>query len=252
MKRSQILTGVLVALLAVCVEAFGQALDVTEAVCALNHEVPSVLEKFTVPLGAQHRKEVVWRKTAPGDFHAVLALMQVVSVAPCPMEGSQEARLTIRAIRLIERDSTGSETVVSAVTDFRKKNATVRFDGALFPRIPKWYEGAASRPVAGMLGMDDQALVIDLGPSPRTIYHGWTEPKVTAKPGMNYLVEMEVRISGQARLQMGIDYWRETTAAFNVFDGTCQKSNNCEGYLSRWFGPTDGFVTIRVPDALTK
>ncbi len=69
---------------------------------------------------------------------------------------------------------------------------------------------------------------------------------------MNYLVEMEVKITGLARLQMGIDYWRETDSVYSQFDGTCQQSNNCEGYLSRWFGPTDGFVTIRVPDALLK
>ncbi len=210
------------------------------------------MSAFAVPFGAQHKKEVVWRKSAPEGFHAVLALMQVVNVAPCPLRSGQEATLSIRAIRLIERDPAGVETVVSEVTDFRGQTRPFRFDGQLYPRLPSWYKGSPSRPAAEMLSYEERALVINVAQSPQTIYHGWTDPKVTAKPDMNYLVEMEVKITGLARLQMGIDYWRETDSVYSQFDGTCQQSNNCEGYLSRWFGPTDGFVTIRVPDALLK
>lgn len=222
-----------------------------ETACKFIASISEAIGKLDVPIGAQHKKEQVWRKTAPEDFGAVLALMQVVSVAPCPLESNQEAKLFIRAIRLIERDpQTGNETVVSEVTDFQQSKGDFRFDGKLYSRIPSWYDGKAAEPVDGMIARDGKELIIDLAKAPRTIYHGWTDPKVTAKPDMNYLVEMEVRIVGQARLQMGIDYWRTKTSSFNVFDSNCKKSNNCEGYLSRWFGPTESWQTIRTPDAL--
>lgn len=223
-----------------------------EMACKFIAPISDTVGKLDVPIGAQHKKELVWRGTPPEGFRAVLALMQVVSVVPCPFEPDQEAKLFVRAIRLIERDpQTGNEAVVSEVTDFQKSKGDFRFDGKLYSRIPSWYKGSAMNPVDGMLSNDESELMIDLAKAPRTIYHGWTDPKVEAKPGMNYLVEMEVRIAGQARLQMGIDYWRTINSKYNdVFDENCQKSNNCEGYLSRWFGPTDGWQTIRTPDAL--
>lgn len=242
--------GILAVLVASYTATFGQEFKTVEAVCALNKEAPNALKAFVVPFGAQHKKETIWRKTTPEDFHAVLALMQVVTVAPCD---GQEGKLAIRAIRLIEHNTvTGEEKVVSEVTDFSDDhNDKTIFDGALYPRIPSWYQGGSSKPVKGMLSHDDQTLIVDVSQAPRAIYHGWTDPKVTAKPDMNYQVEMEVKISGFARLQMGIDYWREKDSVYNTFDSACQKSNNCEGYLSKWFGPTDGWKTIRVPEAFS-
>lgn len=232
--------------------SFGQKLDTVEAICALNKTAPHTVAKFDVPFGAQHSKETVWRKTAPEDFHAVLALMQVVSVAPCDLQADQEAKLSIRAIRLIERDpKTGNESVVSEVRNFSDQQGEFRFDGELYSRIPTWYSGASSKPTT-QLSKEDKVLTIDLGKSPKKIFHGWTDPKVATKPGMNYLVEMEVKISGSARLQMGIDYWREIESSYNEFDQSCEKSNNCEGSLSNWFGPTDGWQTIRAPKALAR
>lgn len=224
-----------------------------EKACAFLAPISDAIGTLDVPIGAQHKKEQIWRKTAPEGFRAVLALMQVVSVAPCPLESDQEAKLFVRAIRLIERDpQTGNETVVSEVTDFQKSKGDFRFDGELYSRIPSWYDGKAAGPVDGMIARDGKELMIDLAKAPRSIYHGWTDPKVEARPDRNYLVEMEVRIVGQARLQMGVDYWRTTASSFNVFDSNCEKSNNCEGYLSRWFGPTKDWQTIRTPDAFGK
>lgn len=222
-----------------------------QAACKFIAPVSEAIGTLDVPIGAQHKKEQVWRETTVDGYQAVLALMQVVSVAPCAIEPGQEAKLFVRAIRLIERDSqTGEERTVSEVNNFQKSSSGFRFDGKLYSRIPSWYKGSAMSPVDGLLSNDGNELVIDLAMAPETIYHGWTDPKVEAKPGKYYLVEMEVRITGHARLQMGIDYWRTTASSYNVFDGNCQKSNNCEGHLSRWFGPTDDWQTIRTPDAL--
>lgn len=228
--------------------------DNPSKVCTLINPVSDVIAKLPVPLGAQHKKEIVWRKETPSDFHAVLGLMQVASVAPCAMSDGGEAKLIIRAMRLIERDpATGVEQVVSAITDFsaKRENGSTVFAGKLFERIPHWYpaDGKVSDPV-DVTTVAGQALVIDLKKTPQFIFHGWTEPQVEAKPGMNYLVEMEVNIVGQARLQMGIDYWRSIGAKDLGWKEDCQATNHCEGHLSKWFGPTNGWKTIRTPDAL--
>lgn len=250
MKRTLVLFTVLLALVGYCVETFGQKLDVTQALCALNEKAPAVLDRFMIPLGAQHPREIVWQQSAPEGFGAVLALMQVVSVAPCPMVDTQEATLSIRALRLIERNpSSGTDQVVSEITDFSKSNP-FRFDGRLYPRVPHWYWGDSIAPIAGMLITNDGALLIDVTKAPKMIFHGWTDPKVPTKPGREYRVEMEVKLTGLARLQIGIDYWRNVDSAYNEFDETCQKSNNCQGSLSNWFAPTDDWRTIRVPEVL--
>ena len=231
-----------------------QLLAHPDQVCQVLEPFACMIGNLAVPIGAQHPKETIWRPMAPNDFHAVLALMQVTSVVPCNVPANQEAKLSIRVIRLIERDpKSGEEQVVSEVKGFGTSgNGQTVFDGGLFPRLPSWYAGSQSQPTNGMVTQDGGVLVIDVAQAPRFLYHGWTDPKAAAKPGMNYLVEAEVSIAGAARLQMGIDYWRETDSAYTTFDSNCQKSNNCEGYLSRWYGPTDGWQTIRVPDTLAR
>lgn len=223
-----------------------------EKLCQLTEPVADILNGLTVPIGAQHRKETIWRATAPDDFHAVLALMQVTSVTPCALVPEKESILAIRAMRLIEYNpNTGEETIVSTVTDFSGESDNFRFDGEFYSKIPVWYSGHPSKPTTE-LKREKDVLTIDLTQTPRLLFHGWTDPKVSTTPGMHYFVEMEVRISGSARLQMGVDYWREIGSAYNVFDQTCQKSNNCEGYLSQWFGPTDDWQTLRAPKILAQ
>lgn len=251
--------GVLVALAVVVTASYGS--EVSQEIlrkfqtnpgktCELISPIADVIDNLDVPIGAQHKSEVVWRRETPDDFRAVLPLMQVVSVAPCNFRADQEAKLFMRAIRLIERDPiAGTEAIVSEVNDFSTQGRMV-FTGKLFQRIPRWYEGESTVPLDGMITSEDRSLVIDLSKAPDYIYHGWTEPQVEAKPGKHYLVEMEVKVTGQARLQMGIDYWRSIGADDRGWNADCSKANHCEGHLSKWFGPTDEWQTLRTPDAL--
>lgn len=218
-----------------------------EKTCELIRPIPDVVNRLTVPLGAQHREATVWRQSAPDNFRAVLALMQVVSVAPCVRINGEPAKVVVYAMRLIERDQVAnSEVVVSQVTDFSATRGTV-FKASLFQRLPHWYpeNGTVSNPAPGMTEVQNGVLTINMESALESIYHGWTEPQAEAKSGMVYAVEMDVEISGPARLQMGTDFWRYAGAPDNGFDQSCQKSNNCEGSLSQWFGPTNGRQTIR-------
>lgn len=253
--------GVLVALAIVVTASYGSEVSQEildkfrnnpDQTCELIRPIGDIINALSVPIGAQHKKETIWRQETPDGFGAVLALMQVVSVAPCSFDSEEEARIFVRAIRLIERDpATKTEQVVSEVTDFSNHGSTA-FVGKLFQRLPYWYQGQVSEPPVEMIGYDGQVLIIDLTKAPRFIYHGWTEPQVEARHGMNYLVEMEVKVVGPVRLQMGIDYWRSIGANDIGWKADCNEANHCEGHLSRWFGPISDWQTIRTPDALAK
>lgn len=253
--------GMLVALTAVITASHGTEVsqeilkrfrENPDRACEVLTPMADVINALSVPIGAQHKKEMVWRKETPDQFSAVLALMQVTSVAPCQFDVKQEARLFIRAIRLIEHDPvTKTEQIVSEVHDFSAPKETI-FAGKLFQRLPHWYDGQTSEPPADMLRYEEGVLIIDLAKAPRFLYHGWTEPQVEAKPGMNYIVEMEVKIVGPVRLQMGIDYWRSIGIKDIGWNADCSQANHCEGYLSRWFGQTDDWQTLRAPDAFVK
>ncbi len=233
---------------------YGQQMNTLPVLCAVNQKTPNIINQLDlIPHGAQHQKEVVIRAVPEPGFHAVLALMQAVTVLPCSSSSDSEAKVTLRNMHLIEQDpKNGNENIVAEVNF--QQNAPVAFDGALFPRLPHWYaENNGGSKETNITRQTDDGLEIDLSLAPQEIYHGWTNPKVSAKEGMRYIVEVEAKIVGAARLQIGVDYWRELNSGYNTFDLTCQTSNNCEGYVTKWFGPTGGdFQTIRVPDAFIR
>lgn len=225
-----------------------------EKSCTLSESVTGFFDGLDAPLGAQHKKEVVWRPVAPEGFRAVLPLLQAVSVVPCTWQSQEEATIVLRAIRLIEHNpETGIERTVIEVDDFSSYDKPL-FVGRLFERIPRWY--AAPTKITDSLFenvvlRDGTELVVDVARVPQHIFHGWTEPQIEVVPGMNYIVEVEAKISGMARLQIGIDYWRSVGAPDIGWNEDCKKTNHCEGYLSRWFGPAiDGeWQTLRAPHA---
>lgn len=225
-----------------------------EKSCTLSESVASFFNVLNTPLGAQHKKEVVWRATAPEEFHAVLPLLQAVTVAPCNWQSHEEATLALRAVRLIEHNpETGTERTVIEVNDFSSDEKPL-FVGRLFERVPHWY--AAPAQIADPLleevvVHDGKELIVDVARAPQHIFHGWTEPQVETLPGMNYVVEVEAKITGMARLQIGIDYWRSIGAEDIGWKEDCSGVNHCEGYLSDWFRPSadEGWQTLRAPHA---
>lgn len=223
-----------------------------EKSCTLSGSVAGFFDVLNTPLGAQHKKEVVWRATTPEGFHAVLPLLQVVSVVPCMWQSQEQATVVLRAIRLIEHNpETGTERIMIEVNDFSSYDKPL-FVGRLFERVPRWYAAPAhvTDPLFENVAIrTDKELAIDIARVPQHIFHGWTEPQVEALPGMNYAVEVEAKITGMARLQIGIDYWRSIGAEDIGWKEDCKETNHCEGYLSDWFGPSPEreWQTLRAP-----
>lgn len=201
---------------------------------------------YAIPNGAIWKQEKIRQETTPAGFTTVVGWINAATVRPCIAD--KDARIDIRRIRVIQHDmQTGRETVVQ---DVAPADNPLGFERSLFPRVPTWFVGKG--PEAQYIDhLQDGALSIDLTRAPRRIYHGWTAPRSQALPGSTYVVEIEAKISGDARLQLGIDYWRNGSDPYNGYDDHCNGTNNCEGWISKWYGDTNGeFVTFRAPRSL--
>lgn len=216
----------------------------TSIVCKVAPRLESNLER--VPHGAIWQKESIFVPTPPEAFSSVVGWINVVSALPC-MPGKVPAVIEIRSMKLIERDKSGSETVIKDIQFVSEMEAAKAVESGLFPRVPTWFGETEGSTDMAIDMIQDGAWRIDPGQASLRVYHAWTAPRSAARPGAHYFVEVETKIHGAARLELGIDYWRDAAAPYNGYDKSCQK-NNCEAWVSDWYGDTKGqFVTIRAP-----
>lgn len=213
-------------------------------VCKAAPNLASKLER--IPHGAIWKKESIFVGTTPEAFSSVVGWINVASALPC-MPGRAEAIVEIRSLKLIEQDSSGTETVIKEIQFANEMEAAKAIESGLFPRVPTWFGETEGSTDMAIDMIQDDALRIDSGQASLRIYHAWTAPRSVARPGAHYFVEVDAKIQGAARLELGIDYWRDAAAPYNGYDQSCRK-NNCEAWVSDWYSDTHRkFITIRAP-----
>lgn len=214
----------------------------------LSHEICSRLpqsgiEKKIIPHGALWKKETIRQAHAPEGYHAAVAWVNVATVFPCT-ETKRSALVEVRSVKIIEQYPDREEIILEKSFESDVHDG---WDGALFQRQPYWF-GPGEGQVGGVGIFTTSGLMINARQIPSRIYHGWTNPRVLIDQNAQQVVEMEVRISGDARIQLGLDYWRDLGSDYNGYDPNCQASNNCEAWIGDWYGETNGeFITIRSP-----
>ncbi len=227
-------------------KTFGElvAKPIKDEVCTRMPE--GFYEKKQVPTGAIWKQETVREPVIPENYQTALAWINAATVSPCSIVG-QPAVVEIRHITLISRNiKTGEEKILKAFdyTQSEEKG----FAGAIFQRDPFWFGPGEGSTASSVLAYTNKGLIINVRQMPNNIYHGWTDPRVTLEKDNTLVVEAEVRVSGQARLQLGADYWKDAVSDYNGYDPNCQVSNNCEAWVGDWQGDTHGeFITIRSP-----
>ncbi len=206
------------------------------------------------------------RATPPPYFHTVISHITVANALSCAVG---ESKVSIRSWKVYEQVGTSAPKLVQTIT-FDGKGTDGVGSGGIFPRtltrngrdVEQWFgetDGTGESEL--VYDYEEAAYNVDPGKIARRLFHNWSDPRLDNKPGARYLVEMEVRISGAARLQIGLDWWRGMGDGYTGFDPECQNpesrknrsdnpANNCEAWMSDWFGDTGGrFLTIRVPKA---
>lgn len=198
----------------------------------------------TAPHGAIWEQEVIHWHRIPREYWTLVGWINAATVVPCADASAVAPRVEIRKIRIIERDRGGEESVVAEINPQESE----RFTGRLFPRVPRWFGETEGANEIDIETLADDRISLDLGQVPLRVYHGWTEPRIEIDPTRSYLLEVEANITPTARLQFGIDYWRTLKSPYAGWDKTCYRSNNCEAWVSDWYGDTQGeFKTFRAP-----
>lgn len=198
----------------------------------------------SAPHGAIWEKETIHWDHVPAGYFTLVGWVNAATTVPCADESTVTPRVEIRLVRIIARDAAGTETILTEI-DPRNQET---FVGRLFPRVPKWFGETEGRNEKNIVTISDDRLSLDLGAVPLRVYHGWTEPRIWIDPTSQYFLEIEANITETARLQFGIDYWRDLGSDYAGWDATCERSANCEGWVSNWYGNTYGeFQTFRAP-----
>ena len=184
---------------------------------------------------------------ADNGFNYLVGMMNITTVYPC--DRGKAATVELKSLRVIRKDpNTGYETVEQLVTFGNGWNLPNGLVYKTFYRQPIWFTSGEPATQPTLASIAKQTYTINVKSIPQGIYHAWTNPRVPAIPGHPYFVEVVVRVTGDARLQLGMDYWRGSVSDYNGWTPGCTGSNNCQAWLSNWLGDTRGkFVTWRAP-----
>lgn len=201
----------------------------------------------SAPHGAIWERETVHFKQVPEGYATLVGWINAATAVPCSDDRAITPRIEIRTLRLIARNPKGEERVLATIDPRDREH----FVGRLFPRIPEWFGETEGKSEIAISSAHDDRLTLDLGRAPLRVYHAWTEPRIMIDPADQYFIEIEANITETARLQVGVDYWRDMKGDYTGWDATCTTSANCEGWVSDWYGNTYGeFQTFRAPRSL--
>lgn len=179
-------------------------------------------------------------------FDHIVGMFNVTTVFPC--DRGERAVVELRALRIMRQvKDTGDMVTAREIRFDQSEKGFNEVEIRTYRRTPwftsgvPWLRVKAAEQTNGTLELNARVV-------PEGIIHGWTTPRLATIPGERYVLEAEVRVTGDARLQFGMDYWRGATSLYNGWSEGCVSSNNCQAWLSDWLSDTGGeFVIWRVP-----
>jgi hypothetical protein len=159
----------------------------------------------------------------PADFTS--AMLWGIAIADTRAAHFDQAQVEIAETRLSCRVD-GKDVILN------HDRGEVR--GGLYRRIP-WFgtDTHTSMPLA--YSDDHRSVILNVGAQPERVWHFWAaSPRVTLPPGHleNCTVIVRARISSGALLQVGMDYWRNSTVGYGA------GGNNHEAGASDWYFPS--------------
>lgn len=190
----------------------------------------------TAPHGAIWTEETIHWDHVPAGYTTMVGWINAATSIPCFDKTAPRPEVEIRQISIIGLDQDGNE-VTRETVDPRDANG---FVGRIFPRIPHWFGETEGEDDATIALRGEDGVLLDIGTAPLRVYHAWTNPRLPLQPELRYIVLVEAKISSTARLQLGLDYWRDGSGDYSGWDPNCVTSANCEGFVSDWFGDTNG------------
>jgi hypothetical protein len=167
-----------------------------------------------------HKAGYVNSAGRPAVFHAVM--LWGIAIADTRVEGYESAKVEIASLELSCRAEGRDHELIHDVG---------RMHGGLYQRIP-WFQGNKPEPMATINDPAEDAVILPVGQRPDRIWHFWSAEPRPALPGGKLegcTVRVRAKISRGALLQIGMDYWRDTTVPFG------SGGNNHEAGASDWY-----------------
>ncbi len=161
---------------------------------------------------------------APREFKS--ALLWGIAIADIRVPGHESATVEIASTQLSCRVN-GEDVVLN------QDDGEVR--GGLYRRNP-WFGTDQHEPMPTTRDVANHAVVLAVGQRVDRAWHFWSASPRAALPAASLegcIVKARVKISPGALLQMGMDYWRNSTTAYGA------GGNNHEAGASNWYFPSD-------------
>jgi hypothetical protein len=158
------------------------------------------------------------------------AMLWGIVIADTRVAGYQNARIEISETRLSCRTN----------VDGFNKEITLNHDhgevrGGLYRRHP-WFGTDVHDPIPLAYSAGHRTVILRVGQRPDVVWHFWSASPRAALPDGNIAgctVKVRVKISPGALLQVGMDYWRNSTVGYGP------GGNNHEAGASRWYFASD-------------
>jgi hypothetical protein len=180
-------------------------------------------QSASLPTEVLHKTGYVNLAGRPAGFRAVM--LWGIAIADTRVEGYESARVEVSSLELSCRTDGEDHDLIHDVG---------RMHGGLYQRIP-WFQGNRPETMAVMADGVGGTITLPVGQRADRIWHFWSaspRPALPAGKIEGCTVKVRARISRGALLQVGMDYWRDTTVLFG------SGGNNHEAGASDWYFPS--------------
>jgi len=182
----------------------------------------------------------------PSEFSAALPWMQTLHSGGA----SASSKVEVDYIRISAHTSFGDLLLFE--DDYTTNMSLTGYDhGGTYLRYPFFYDEENNH-WAMPAFISDGNLIIEPDSNMNRAFHWWTSSRANVPTGTEYLVaECRVKITGDACVQLGIDFWRDLTAGYEGLD-----VNNTEAGVSDFYfeTQTDGgwqIITFSTENIIT-
>ena len=187
----------------------------------------------TIPPEVRFKSHYVNPIPKPRDFTSVM--LWGIAIADKRVAGYETATVEIARTQLKCR-ADGKDFVLNDDV------GSVR--GGLYRRYP-WFGTDAHDPLPLSYGDGHQTVILRVGTRADKVWHFWAGSARASLPPGHFegcIVTVRARISPAALLQVGFDYWRNSTTAYGA------GGNNHEAGASDWYLPSDDWQDATFTD----
>lgn len=177
-----------------------------------------------IPPEVRYKSGYVNPMPKPAEFTS--AMLWGIAIADTRLPGFEAAQVEVAHTALTCRVD-GKDVVLN------DDDGNVR--GGLYRRYP-WFGTDAHDPMPVEYSRDPSAVILRVGKRPDVVWHFWAASPRKALPEGHLdgcTVRVRARISKGALLQIGFDYWRNSTVGYGP------GGNNHEAGASKWYFPSD-------------